>query len=63
MWSDERQNKKFNGKLYFSAEPTDLTEELKKMIRKMTARTENWLKSMGVQAGNKKDPIQINIDM
>jgi len=59
MWSDERQNKKFNGKIYFSAEPANLAEESKKMISKMTTRTENWLKSMGVQAGNEKNPIQI----
>jgi hypothetical protein len=57
VWSDERRNPKFNGRIVFSTNLEDFGAEDQQKIQQMIEDTETWFETMSVRAGNRKDKI------
>ena len=57
VWSDERRNPNFNGKLCFVTDLGKLSNNEKQKLRNMVKSVENWAREMSIKAGNRKDPI------
>jgi hypothetical protein len=61
VWSDDRRNPKFNGRIVFSANFDDFSDEDNRKINRMIEETEKWFDTMGVHAGNRKTEIKIEL--
>ena len=61
VWSDNRRNHKFNGRIVFSTNLDDFNNDEIGKIKQMIADIEEYFHTMGIKAGNRKD--QINIEL
>jgi outer membrane protein assembly factor BamB len=61
IYSDDRRNLKFNGKILFSTNTDDLGQLAEEKVKEMASRVENWAQRTGVCAGDGKGEIRITV--
>jgi hypothetical protein len=62
MWSDERRNKKFKGKIIFSPKGILFDQESKAKITRKAQFVENWCTKFDIFSGDGKNPIKIEVE-